>query len=33
MPVDFVTRSHLPLLELNAQLDLMAQLAEGVVNI
>ena len=30
VPVDFVTRSHLPLLELNAELDLMAQLAEGV---
>ena len=30
VPVDFVTRSHLPLLEHDAQLDLMAQLAEGV---
>ncbi len=31
VPVEFVTRSHFPLLELEPQLDLMAQLAEGVV--
>ncbi|HEY3336371.1 MAG TPA: LLM class flavin-dependent oxidoreductase [Candidatus Limnocylindrales bacterium] len=30
VPVEFVTRSHLPLLEHAAQLDLMAQLAAGV---
>ncbi len=30
VPVDFVTRSHLPLLEYAAQIDLMQQLAEGV---
>ena len=30
VPVEFVTRSHLPLLEYDAQVDLMAQLAEGV---
>jgi probable F420-dependent oxidoreductase len=30
VPVEFVTRSHLPLLEYEAQVDLMAQLAEGV---
>ena len=30
VPVEFAARSHLPLLEHGAQLDLMAQLAEGV---
>jgi alkanesulfonate monooxygenase SsuD/methylene tetrahydromethanopterin reductase-like flavin-dependent oxidoreductase (luciferase family) len=30
VPVEFVARSHLPLLEYDAQLDLMGQLAEGV---
>jgi probable F420-dependent oxidoreductase len=30
VPVEFVVRSHFPLLELDAQLDLMTQLAEGV---
>jgi alkanesulfonate monooxygenase SsuD/methylene tetrahydromethanopterin reductase-like flavin-dependent oxidoreductase (luciferase family) len=30
VPVEFVTRSHLPLLEYGEQVDLMAQLAEGV---
>jgi hypothetical protein len=30
VPVDFVARSYLPLLERDAQADLMAQLAEGV---
>ena len=30
VPVDFVARSHLPLLEYDAQVDLMQQLAEGV---
>jgi probable F420-dependent oxidoreductase len=30
VPVDFVARSHLPLLEYEAQLDLMQQLAKGV---
>jgi len=30
VPVDFVTRSHFPLLEIDDQLELMRQLAEGV---
>ncbi len=30
VPVEFVARSHLPLLEYDAQVDLMRQLAEGV---
>jgi hypothetical protein len=30
VPVEFVTRSHFPLLEYDAQLELMAQLADGV---
>lgn len=30
VPVDFVARSHFPLLEFDAQVDLMQQLAEGV---
>ena len=30
VPVEFVTRSHLPLLEYDAQVELMQQLAEGV---
>jgi probable F420-dependent oxidoreductase len=30
VPVEFVARSHLPMLELAAQVDLMEQLAEGV---
>lgn len=30
VPVEFAARSHLPLLELDAQLEVMAQLAEGV---
>ncbi len=30
VPVEFVARSHLPLLDSEAQLDVMAQLAEGV---
>jgi alkanesulfonate monooxygenase SsuD/methylene tetrahydromethanopterin reductase-like flavin-dependent oxidoreductase (luciferase family) len=30
VPVEFVARGHLPLLEYDAQVDLMAQLAEGV---
>jgi alkanesulfonate monooxygenase SsuD/methylene tetrahydromethanopterin reductase-like flavin-dependent oxidoreductase (luciferase family) len=30
VPLELVARSHLPLLELEAQFDLMAQLAEGV---
>ena len=30
VPVEFVARSHLPLLEYDAQVDLMQQLAEGV---
>jgi probable F420-dependent oxidoreductase len=30
VPVDFVARSHFPFLEYDAQVDLMAQLAEGV---
>ena len=30
VPVEFVARSHFPLLELDAQLELMRQLAEGV---
>ncbi|MFL5757421.1 MAG: LLM class flavin-dependent oxidoreductase [Chloroflexota bacterium] len=30
VPVEFVTRSHLPMLEYDAQLELMEQLAEGV---
>ena len=30
VPVEFVARSHLPLLEHDAQVDLMGQLAEGV---
>jgi probable F420-dependent oxidoreductase len=30
VPVELVARSHLPLLELDEQIDLMAQLAEGV---
>jgi len=31
VPVEFVTRSHFPLLAMDAQLDLMAELADGVV--
>jgi hypothetical protein len=30
VPLEFVARSHFPLLEYDAQLDLMEQLAEGV---
>jgi hypothetical protein len=30
VPVEFVARSHFPLLEFEAQVDLMRQLAEGV---
>ena len=30
VPIEFVARSHFPLLEFDAQLDLMEQLAEGV---
>ena len=30
VPVEFMARSHLPFLEIDAQLELMAQLAEGV---
>ena len=30
VPVEFVARSHFPLLEYDAQVDLMEQLAEGV---
>ncbi len=30
VPVEFVARSHFPLLEYDAQVDLMQQLAEGV---
>jgi hypothetical protein len=30
VPVEFVARSHLPLLEYDAQVDVMQQLAEGV---
>jgi hypothetical protein len=30
VPVEFVARSHLPMLEYAAQVDLMEQLAEGV---
>ena len=30
VPVEFVARSHLPLLEYEAQVELMEQLAEGV---
>ena len=30
VPVEFVARSHLPLLEYDAQVELMRQLAEGV---
>ena len=30
VPVEFVARSHLPMLEWEAQIDLMEQLAEGV---
>jgi len=30
VPIEFVARSHFPLLEYDAQVDLMAQLAEGV---
>ena len=30
VPVEFVARSHLPLLEYDAQVELMQQLAEGV---
>jgi alkanesulfonate monooxygenase SsuD/methylene tetrahydromethanopterin reductase-like flavin-dependent oxidoreductase (luciferase family) len=30
VPVDFVARSHFPLLEYDAQVELMAELAEGV---
>ena len=30
VPVEFVARSHFPLLEYDAQVDLMGQLAEGV---
>jgi len=30
VPVEFVARSHLPMLEYDAQLELMQQLAEGV---
>jgi hypothetical protein len=30
VPVEFVARSYLPLLEFDTQVDLMQQLAEGV---
>jgi hypothetical protein len=30
VPVEFVARSHLPLLEYDAQVEVMQQLAEGV---
>jgi len=30
VPAEFVARSHFPLLEYDAQVDLMRQLAEGV---
>jgi hypothetical protein len=30
VPLEFVARSHFPLLEFDAQVDLMQQLAEGV---
>jgi hypothetical protein len=30
VPVEFVARSHLPLLELEPQIEVMTQLAEGV---
>ena len=33
VPVEFAARSYFPMLELDAQLELMQQLAEGVVNI
>ena len=32
VPVEFVARSHLPMLDHEAQLDLMQQLAEGVAS-